>query len=221
VVVTQTCDIARSCVDRPFVEVCPLVEMDDSKLREIARGRRPGYAFVPALAAQSLVADLDRTMTLEKPVVAQWSRTPGCTTDAQARAFAQALARKRLRFAFPDDFTELVRKLQGRLIDKHERNTDEGRGLRRLREIRVQATPTWDANSVALLIWFIREDADADFEGRNWTELLGEWLRLVPPSGRFVEVDGQVATLEEMTAADYVASDPLDLDYLSSRMPGT
>jgi hypothetical protein len=37
----------------------------------------------------------------------------------------------------------------------------------------------------------------------------------VPASGRFVQVDGQVATLDEMTAADYVFSDPLDLDFLS------
>jgi hypothetical protein len=29
VVLTQTCDLVRTCTDRPFVEVCPLVEMPD------------------------------------------------------------------------------------------------------------------------------------------------------------------------------------------------
>ena len=72
--------------------------------------------------------------------VAKWSRTPGFTSDADGRAFAQALARKRVRLAFPDSFTDLAKKLQGRLADQHERNTDEGRGLRSLREIRVQAS---------------------------------------------------------------------------------
>jgi hypothetical protein len=195
------------------------VETDD--LVAIQRGRRPALATLPALASRSLAVDLDRVMTVEKSLMAKWKRTPGYTSAADGRAFAQALARKRVRFAFPDDFTELARKLQARLVDKHEKNTDEGRGLRALREIRVQASPTWDASPVALLFWFVRHDADIDFEGRNWADLLKEWLKLVPKSGRFTEIDGQVAYLEEMTGADYVGSDPLDLDHLSSRRPGT
>jgi hypothetical protein len=63
-VVTQTCDVARSCSDRPYVEVCPLVEVDPPFRRDIAAGRRPRYAFIPALAARGLVADLDRVMTV-------------------------------------------------------------------------------------------------------------------------------------------------------------
>jgi hypothetical protein len=168
------------------------------------------------LIAGRLVADLDRVMTVEKSIVAKWQRTPGFTSDAEGRSFAQALARKRLRFAFPDDFTELTKKLQARLGDKHEKDTDEGRGLRALREIRVQASPMWDARAVELLFWFVRHDTDHNFQGKSWAELLKEWLKLAPSTGRF-SVDGQVVTLEEMTGADYVASDPLDLDHLSSR----
>jgi hypothetical protein len=216
VVVSQTCDVVRSCNDRPYVEVCPLVEVDEDRLAEIQRGRRPAYAFVPLLAGRKLVADLDRVMTVEKPAVAAWERTPGLSTDEEARAFAVALGRKRIRFAFPDDFTTLARKLQARLADKHDRNTDEGRGLRALREIRIQAAPQWDAEPVELFFWFIRDTSDANFEGKNWADLLKEWLKLVPSSGRFTSVDGQVATLDDMTARDYVDSDPLDLDHLST-----
>jgi hypothetical protein len=32
VVVTQSCDVVRSCTERPYVEVCPLVEVDDDPL---------------------------------------------------------------------------------------------------------------------------------------------------------------------------------------------
>jgi hypothetical protein len=172
---------------------------------------------LPALSDSGLIVDLDRVMTVEKSIVAKWQRTPGYTLDADGRAFAQALARKRVRFAFPDDFTVFAKKLQTRLADKHEKNTDEGRGLRALREIRVHASPTWDADPVTLLFWFIRNDRDTDFEGKSWAELLKGLLRLVPQAGRFRSVDGQVVTLEEMTGADYVGSDPLDLDHLSSR----
>lgn len=219
VVVTQTCDVVRTCVSRPYVEVAPLIRVDAADLLAIQRGRRPAYATLPALRSSRLAVDLDRVMTVEKSVLARWKRTPGYSSDADGRSFAQALARKRVRFAFPDDFTELAKRLQGRLADKHEKNTDEGRGLRALREIRVLATPTWEASQVALFFWFIRNDADTDFEGRNWADLLKDWLKLVlvPKDGRFTAIDGQVGTLGEITGADYVGSDPLDLDHLSSR----
>jgi hypothetical protein len=155
-------------------------------------------------------------MTVEKSIVASWNRTAGYTSDADGRAFAQALARKRVRFAFPDEFTTFAKKLQGRLTDKHDKNTDEGRGLRALREIRVHAAPSWDAPQVEIFFWFVRDEDDADFEGKSWADLLKEWLKLVPTSGRFHSVDGQVVSLADMNAAEYVASDPLDLDHLSS-----
>lgn len=186
-------------------------------LREIERGRRPAYAFLPLLAANRLVADLDRVMTVEKPVVAAWKRTPGWSTDAEGRTFALALARKRARFAFPDDFTALTKKLQNRMMEKHDKHSAEGRALRALREIRVHAAPSWDDNPVTLTFWFVREADKVDFEGKSWASLLEAWLRLVPETGRFMKVHGQVATLEDLTAADFVDSDPLDLDHLSSR----
>ncbi|MGE0334719.1 MAG: hypothetical protein AB7Q76_05460 [Gammaproteobacteria bacterium] len=216
VVVTQTCDVVRSCVDRPFVEVCPLVEVDDSLLSEIERGQRPAYALVSGVSSKNLVADLDRVMTVEKPLVASWIRTPGWHTDAEARAFALALSRKRIRYAFPDDFHQLASKLQNRLKDKHAKNTIEGRGLRALREIRVQAAPAWEAPQIEIFFWFVRNDLDVDFEGSSWADLLSEWLKLVPPASRFTTVNGQVVTLQDLTAADYVDSDPLDLDHLSN-----
>jgi hypothetical protein len=216
VVVTQTCDVVRSCAERPFVELCPLVEVDDDRLCEIQRGRRPAYAFVPLLSAHRLVAHLDRVMTVEKPLLAMWQRTPGWSTDVEARAFALALSRKRVRFAFPDDFTAFAKRLQSRIADKHERNTDEGRGLRALREIRVLASPSWDAPQVDLFFSFVRNESDADFEGKSWTVLLEGWLKLVRPAGRFNSIHGQVLTLQDMTAREYVDSDPLDLDNVST-----
>jgi hypothetical protein len=216
VVLTQTCGVVRSCVSRPFIEVAPLVRVSEDDLHQVKRGRRPAHATLPILEKELLVADLDRVMTVEKSIVASWKRTPGFTQDADGRAFAQALARKRVRFAFPDDFTALAKKLQARLGDKHDRNTDEGRGLRALREIRVCPSPSWDAASTEIFLRFIRDDADARLEGKSWADLPEDWLKLVPATGRFTSIDGQVATLQEMTAEDYVGSDPLDLDHLST-----
>ena len=216
VVVSQSCDVVRSCVERPYVEVAPLVEVGSDELQTIERARRPRYAFIPGLRDRGLVGDLDRVMTVEKAVVAGWERVSGCVTDRQRRAFSQALTRKRSRFAFPDDFTELVRKLQSRLHEKHDKGTEEGEALRALREIRVGATPSWDDEVIDIMLWFIRNEGESDFNGRSWDTLLERWLTLVPPTGRFRTVDGIVVTLDDLTARDYVESDPLDLDHLSS-----
>lgn len=217
VMLTQTCDVVRPCTSRPFVEVAPLVEVDQDEVHRIERGHRPRYAIVPAVRARKLVADLDRAMTIEKSILATWTRTPGFSTDVEARRFAQALARKRARFAFPDDFNDLVKKLQSRIDDKHDRLSEEGRALRALREIRVTASPSWDDLSVEVFFWFLRSDADETFEGKTWDRFLDEWKKLVPAKGRFTKVEGVVMTLTDMTAQEYVDSDPLDLDYLSTR----
>ena len=218
VVLTQTCDIVRPCLMRPFIDVAPLVEVDEGVAHEVERGHRPNYAIVSALRDQRLVADLDRVMTVEKSIVATWTRTPGYVTDEQARKFALALGRKRVRFAFPDDFNALVKKLQGRIEEKHDKLSDEGRGLRALREIRVTGSPSWDdPNGVEVFFWFVRNEADATFEGKTWDGLLVSWKKLVTAKDRFAKVEGVVLTLRDMTAEDYVNSDPLDLDYLSTR----
>ncbi|MEA5488518.1 MULTISPECIES: hypothetical protein [Pseudanabaena] len=215
VVVTQTCDIVRSCKERPFVEVVPLVEVGTQLLSEIKRIRRPRYAYIPGVEEFNLVADLDLVMTVEKGVVAQWNRKLGCPTDDDVRSFGQALARKRSRFAFPDDFNDFAKKLQTRLRDKHSKATDEGEALRALREIRVRAEPSWSDSQVHLLFWFIRHEDQIQFKGIEWNQLLKQWLKLIPDTGRFY-VDGLVVALEDMTAKDYIESDSLDLDHLSS-----
>jgi hypothetical protein len=46
VVVTQTCDLVRSCAD----QISPLVEVDAERLVEIKRLKRPNYAYIAGVA---------------------------------------------------------------------------------------------------------------------------------------------------------------------------
>ena len=214
VMLSQTCDVVRGCRARPFVEVAPLVEVAEPWVEEIRRLKRPAFAYVPATASHRLVADLDRTMTVEKALIAGWTRSPGCEADDELRDFAGALARKRSRFAFPDDFVAATRNLQQRLIDVHNRQSDEGAHLRALREIRVRAAPSWDDGEVQLSWWFVKEADPADVQA-DWSTFLDQWLALFNQTGRF-RLDPPIACrLEDMTARDYVESDHLDLDRLS------
>lgn len=214
-VATQTCDIVRRCSKRPFIEVCPLVEADPELLAAIRRQHRPNYAFVSGLADLSLVADLDRVMTVEKAVVAHWERKTGCRDDRDVRRLSLALARKRARVAFPDDFVVLATNLMHRMSEKHPKDSDEGRALRALREIRVRAAPAWEADEIALTFWFIRDEDASGFVAGGWDHYLDAWLERLHKDGRFTSIHGAIQTLDDLTAREYVESDPLDLEHLS------
>ena len=212
VVVSQTCDVVRTCTDRHFIEVSPLIRVQKDEAERAAKGYLPSRG--PIAVSLDLVADLDRTMTVEKAIVAAWKRTPGWTSDADIRRFAQALARKRKRFAFPDDLGRSVAKLRKRMLDRHGRNSDEGRAVTALVEIRVTAAPSWGSSSEVFLT-FVRPEATPLITDENWAEHLEGWLDLCEPTGSIKSIDGAVLPLSGMTAQEYVDSDPLDLDHLS------
>ncbi|WP_219884569.1 hypothetical protein [Merismopedia glauca] len=121
-----------------------------------------------------------------------------------------------MRFAFPDDFIKLAEKLQNRMQDKHNKSSSEGEALRALREIKVRASPSWNADEIELMFWFIREEEQNQFQGVGWDRLLEQWLKLLPESGRFQSIEALVVSLEDITAKEYVESDRLDLDHLST-----
>ena len=116
VMLSQTCDVVRSCRQRPFVEVAPLVEMLEREVEHVRRLKRPAFAYVTGTAKERLIADLDRIMTVEKTVVAGWARKPGWESDEDLRNFALAISRKWSRFAFPEDFISAARALQKRIV---------------------------------------------------------------------------------------------------------
>jgi hypothetical protein len=217
VVLSQTCDLVRSALERPFVEVAPLVRMEPSKIEEVRRLRRPRYAYVPGVADRQLVADLDRIMTVEKAVVMTWRRTPGGASETERGAFAEALARKRSRPAFPDDFVQFVLPLKNLLTRRAGKKSAEGLVVDALLEIRVEADPGWDAARVELMFWFVRpEDSELGGLSADWSSWVESWLKLLPASVRY-RAQGAAVPLSRMTALDYCRSDRLDLDHLSGR----
>lgn len=218
VVLTQTCDVVRKSEERPYVEVGPLVKVNDEwALENIKRGVSPHYAYLPGAAPRMLIADLDRVMTIEKSLLATWRREAGCPTDQDQRDFAEALARKRARFAFPDDFVSFVEDFRARITQKHTKSSPEGACLRSLREIRVSAIPRWDACSLSLMFWFIvAEGALPTAPGLR--EQCKVWMGYLNPGGRFSCIDYDIVTLDDISAREYLSSDRLDLDHLSKAL---
>ena len=213
VVLSQSCDIVRDSAERPFLEVCPLVRIEENQLvSEISKGLRPRYAYVPAAAPDMLVADLDRIMTVDKTVVSAWTFQRGCSTVDQQVRFAAATARKRSRFAFPDEIVQLLRPLQSRILKKHSKDSPEGNRLRQLQEIRVVAIPSW-IDPESLTFYFIfPEDVeiapDVEQQCALWTDLVQS------PSGESF-CDHVATHYSTLSAREYLNSIALDLDHLS------
>jgi len=215
VVITQTCDIVRDCKARSYVELSPLVEVKPSTVNETRLLRRPAFAFVPGASDKNLVADLDRIVTAEKSFLSDFYRTAGCKDDSERRAFADALARHRTRPAFPDDFNDCMGPVRDHLKKIHRGTDAEGLLIQSVGEIRICASPNWDAEQISIVVWFILSPESAS-PSTDISPYINKWLALFGASKRY-DLQAVVCRLEDMKASDYVGSDRLDLDQLSVR----
>jgi hypothetical protein len=243
-IVSQTCNIVRSYADRPQVTIAPIIELSGDVAKNAAQRRIPRYAPLPGAGSMSFV-DLDQLTTVEKSVLVDRFVTPGCATDDDLRRFSQAVARHFARFAFPDEFNAMLRPLATTFTKRAGKNRAEGRRVDEVSEVRVRATPSWTSDEVDIELIFVVEPeslppADQDrlptpsartsvgaiCEGLDtesnpdervalWTELVTLWTEQCRPIAPFASIAATVGTLDEMTAAHYLATDALDLDHLS------
>jgi hypothetical protein len=190
VVVTQTCDIRRSCwrpdgLGRPFVQVSPLVHLDGKDLNIAAGGFNPRFAAVPGYGDDAF-ADLERCTTIEKGVLVKSPKHHvGCRDDVERQAFSRSVARQRGRHAFPDGVDRTVDKLRWYLRDKRDKTSPSGQAVRALNSIRASASPSFDEEQpFDLKLIFIVEpfyltSALAE-ENDEITEAYREWLEYNP-----------------------------------------
>ena len=214
-VVTQTCDLVRTCRDRPFVEVCPLVELLDDHVALVRQGQMPRFAALPALENAKLAADLDRVMTIEKGLLASMTcrRKRGVASEAETQVLSEILGRKRTRAALPNDFVAAVASMRDRILDKHKRASREGEFLRAVREICVRGAPDWTASVIEVEFLFVFD------RGGNIPDDADHWIKrlidLVPINSWIADAVGRAVGLDQVSAASYLESYRLDLDHLS------
>jgi hypothetical protein len=96
------------------------------------------------------------------------------------------------------------------------KTTAEGRVVAALNEIRVQASPNWDAATVTVFFWFLAErEKITDFETARG--VVHGLMSTVNLSGAFVLAVPSFSIVEpqDMTVDQYQASDALDYDDIS------
>jgi hypothetical protein len=218
VVVTQTCDIVKTCWSEdgdawPFVQVCPVIVLEGRALTEAAGGHSSRFAPLPALGADHF-ADLLLCSTHEKTVLLGLEEhTPGCDSDEDRERFAAAVDRNRRRFAFPDGMDQVLNPLRSRFRDKWKRDSAEGRRIAEVWEIRArhaQQTPWYGEDQVEVELTFVvapdalpmfsEEDAD-----RSITAEVEAWAQ---------SHDGVAELAEKLEST----GDPVDQSYLWQRL---
>lgn len=218
VVVSQTCDIVSDSSKFAFVAVCPLVQVDDTRVREIARGRAPRLGFVEH-APDGFVADLARPMTVSKQLMASWERRKGFSDPKQAFEFSRSLERAFGRFAFPDAFNECIRPLLSKVTSKYGKpDSPLGKALRSLSEFRVRPSNDWGAGDVRVQFFLIFEPKEKRV--LEPAEIKGQFesvLKELPWQGGFGPDDPlvRIGDYDDFLARDYVESFPLDVNALS------
>lgn len=218
VVVSQTCDIVSDPSKFAFVAVCPLVQVDPARVKEIARGRAPRLGLVEQ-APEGLVADLARPMTLSKQLVASWERCKGFSDPSQALEFSRSLERAFGRFAFPDAFNECIRPLLSKVTAKYGKpGSLLGKALRSLSELRVRPSRDWEAGDVRVQFFLMFEPKEKRLLGP--AEIKEEFeavLKELPWQGGFEPDDPlvRIGDYDDFLARDYIESFPLDVNALS------
>jgi len=104
----------------------------------------PVHATLPSLVEASLVADLDRVMTVEKSIVASWKRTAATRVTQTVVPSLRHSPASESGLHSPMT-SRPSQEAASAPTGQAGKSTDEGRGLRALREIRVHASPTWEA----------------------------------------------------------------------------
>lgn len=216
VVITQSCDLVRTCKDQPYVQVAQLVNLSEGDAAAARGRRRPRYAHIPGAGPTSF-ADLDATMDIEKSVLSEWDHHAGCETEEQRRDFSEAVRRKFGRFAFPDDVAKVLDPLRLEL-DKHDgKQTALGAAVAELREIRLLGSPDWSAPQFDLYVYFLLPASDTPLTRslEEWRALVREWLEACHADGQVRTIDGEAHHLDKVTAQEYVESDEWDTDTFS------
>lgn len=212
IVTTQTCDIAAAPDVEPLVFAMRAFMARDARVLAEARHSVRRFLLDPI---RGLVVDAAAPIvTIEKPVLLSLVPAPGTPNIDTERLFADWLARRSARPAFPDEFNSdvkdrIVASLLGQI-------SDVNFVFNELLGLRVVAPVTEHPPYALNLIAILPPDAEPNSARANELALrvlgLFESLREVYVGTSVSSYQYAAKRLDELSARDYVTSHGLYLD---------
>ena len=234
VIVSRTCDVQPGR-DNP-AHVADLVEVDDDRAR---LGHHPRLVRVPGKGADWF-ADMRTVMPVDLALLPEGPDLRGCTTEDESNGFRREAGRWLSMVSAHDDVVAATRPLW-KDMRKHVRDDSPYKRLAdAIRDIRHRLLPISD-EAVTMELFFLIDGAVLDRlpepderavdlnsvqeslqAAQTIDELgavLGSYCRVMAakakPTGIVEDVSFDVRTTHEMSVHDYLATAPLELDWLS------
>ena len=220
-VISQTCDIVCPAKSIEHVTVCPLVRVNKGRLADIRGGRAPRYGILDT-DDEEVVADFSRTMSITKDLLVTWERNRGCRSERRKTGFARAIETFYGRYAFPDDFTDMMRPFRKEVqkaLKKGEGNLTKMM-LNSISELRVTANGQWDGDGLLKISFYGILDGPGDPNSMSRHEVKEELCQILDSiewGGRYSIGNVEVVELSDLSAARYIKSHPVDVNYFSYR----
>lgn len=222
VIVTQTCDIVRDCREYAHITLAGVVTLAGNMAQEALRGRRPRFVALPDLGPDCF-ADTSLLVSAEKTILLGVESISAVVSDVSRRRFAEGVGRAFERSALPDDLVLALNGLTQRIKQKHDKDSKEGRALRLLEDIRIRGLPSWTADEIDVRVLFCpptQDEANDCMAPDEWDDMIEKWVGRAEPQGVIRSIEGDWLPFDQMTARDYLDTDCLDFEYLSSRPGG-
>lgn len=220
-ITTQTCDLNEQSVSpkQPWIKIAPVYPADsilkpgqDKQITNHAVGHLVKLTN-PMLPTGFWVADLRIEVPIEKSWLVGRRPIAGFADEAGYLKLAERLARRCDRPALANVISEEVVRALKQGLQKLSK-TEKAELLQHVKELRL-LTDGNRLNPVAAQLMVITVDNPAPLIVQKWFD---EWWDMAQaacdPKG-LILLGNQWATLTTLTAADYVASIPLDFAYLS------
>jgi hypothetical protein len=221
-VISQTCDIVRDPekTSVSYVTVSPIVKLDPAGMSGVKRGEVPRFGMLVG-APDDVVVDFTRTMSVKKELLVEWKNQRGCPEELDLQNFARALERFFGRFGFPDAFNKSMNTFRSAVNKRYGRmQSDFGKAIRSVSEFRVYPHTSWDnPDAVPITILAILKDPDGrevDDVEKIRKEIFDQAEKITwSEPFKADETVLRVASLNDLSAAEYLNSYPLELNALS------
>lgn len=156
VVLTQDCDIVR--VERPWLQIAPVVDLHGNEGRQAALFKRPRYLPLPHLG-QDKFGDLDRVITSAKSDLNDAEVVVQGPSGKAARVVAEQIGRKFERLPLPNEVDATLRPLAQYLSSKARLgDTPLGKMVARIDDVVLEAK--WSSRPLDIKLVLILKEGE-------------------------------------------------------------
>ncbi len=218
VVISQPCDIQKSPVQEPYIEVMPVFATDEHRIIHEASRNSVCYFLLRGMGAQdkeALIVESSIRLTLDKSSLLFLTPSLSIKDRVTLRLFRQWLARRYERQALEDDLVAAVQKPIVKAIGKLKKTHSLQTTLDGIGEVLFLLTNENQPYQIILL--FLRSERSdvPQISNEHAAELAG-WMSIVlDKGGSALLKDWRLLGTSEISLKDYTNAYKLPLDQYS------